>query len=237
MSRASPDRSRAGRRVPPAVWSALALLACLAVLGASAAGVFRVRHVDVVGAGVPAGLVAQAAGVTGQNIFTVRSDQVVRRLQALPQIEVLRVDTSFPDRVTVHARLRTPVVGWQDRGPLYLVAGDGTVIGQARTTALPVILGAAPPDPGLIEAVRQARLVLPSAPGGQVAAFRVLPGLGLTIVGRAGWTAEVGSGSAQTLVNRVVTLASILQKVGARSQRLKLVDLRYPEPYLQFAGA
>ena len=237
MNRAEgPGRARPKkRRVPRVLWSLLALAACGSILGASVHGVFRVRHVTVVGADVPG--IAQTAGVLGQNIFTVRSDEVVQRLQQLHQIEVLQVDTQFPDRVTVHTRLRVPVVAWRSGRALFLVDAGGTITQPTKATRLPIVLADRPPDAALVAAVRQAQVVLPAQPSGGVAAFQVQPRLGLTIVGQSGWTAKVGSGSAQTLVNRVVTLAAVLPRLGDRSKQVKLVDLRYRAPYVQFAGA
>jgi cell division septal protein FtsQ len=202
-------------------------------------GAFRVRQVQVVGANLPVDTMVQTAGVAGQNIFLVRSDEVVARLSTLRDIDVWRVDTVFPDHVTIYARLRVASAAWQDGKTLYLLDWDGRVIRQVATTTLPIISGVAGSrllGPGMVRAVQQAVKVLPGVPQGAIAAFRLGPTAGLTIVGRSGWKADIGTGTPQTLVNRVVTLAAFLTTMRARAARLTFIDLRYHFPYARFAG-
>jgi len=247
-------RRRAARETPAELlprsqWfgpllSLLLLAVCLAFLLAAASGVFRVRRVEVVGAGVPATTVVQAADVLGKNIFRLRSDQVVARLSQVPSIVVRRVDLSLPDRVIIYASVRVPLVAWQSGPSLYELDADGRVIRQVRSTSLPTIVGAAasgPQPPGdlvsLVQAVHYAAGSLPGVPNGAVSSFRFQPQTGLSIVGRAGWTADLGTGSPQTLVNRVATLAGLLANKRARTRRLQYVDLRSQAPYARFTGA
>lgn len=222
------------------VWPLLGFLACVAAIAAAVAGIFTVRQVDVVGNNVPRAEIAQAAGVAGRNIFTIRSDAVVARLGGIPQIVVQRVQTSFPDRVTIYARERLAMVAWQQPGGgLFLVDPDGRIITQVRATTLPIISGTAPGSglgPGVVAAVRAAVQMLPSEPNGAIAGFRLAPGTGLTIAGKTGWTADIGQGSPQTLSNRIGTLAGFLASIRNRPQPLKFVDLRYRVPYATFAG-
>jgi hypothetical protein len=233
-------RSRAGqRRVPAIVWSLLGLLACLAFLGAAIAGTFRVRQVRVVGGNLPRDRIVQTAGVLGQNIFTVRSDRIVARLAQVRDIVVQRVDTTFPDTVTIYARPRTVLIAWQTGGNLYELDPDGRIVRQVKTTTLPVIVGTdtgGALGPGVVEAVRFAVETLPAAPDGAIATFQFKPTLGLTIVGKSGWTADVGTGSPQTLVNRIATLAAFLVKIHGQSRHFQFVDLRFRVPYARFTG-
>lgn len=222
------------------VWPLLALLACLASLVVIFSGFFTVRQVDIVGNNLPRGAIVQAAGVNGQNIFTVRSDGVVARLDTVPEVVVQRVETSFPNRVTIYARARLPMVAWQQTGGgLFLLDPNGRVISQVSTTNLPVITGTAPGSklgPGIVAAVRYAVQELPREPRGAIQAFRFNPDNGLTIVGRAGWTADVGRGSPRVLMERIGTLAGFLYTIRNRPQQLKYVDLRYHGAYATFAG-
>lgn len=222
------------------IWPLLALLACMAGLAAAFAGIFTVRQIDVVGNNLPRSAISQAADVYGHNIFRVRSDAVVSRLGAIPQIVVQQVQTSFPDRVTIYARERIAMVAWQQAGGgLFLVDPDGRIITQVKTTTLPIIRGTAPGSklgPGVVAAVRYAVRQLPLEPNGAIAGFHFDRGTGLTIAGQTGWIADVGSGSPRTLTNRVATLAGFLTSIRNRPQRLKSVDLRYRSPYATFAG-
>lgn len=244
MSATETRRTQPANKPPSArfrfVWPLLALLACIAGLAAAFAGIFTVRQVDVVGKNLPRTAIAQMANVSGHNIFRIRSDAVVSRLSGIPQIVVQQVQTSFPDRVTIYARERIAMAAWrQAGGGLFLVDPDGRIISQVKTTTLPIIQGTAAGSklgPGVVAAVRYAVQQLPGEPNGAIAGFRFDRGTGLTITGRSGWTADVGSGSPQTLTNRVATLAGFLNRIRNRPQQLKSVDLRYRSPYATFVG-
>lgn len=235
-------RHGGGRRPPqrhrfhPALPSIAALILVLAGLAACAAGVFKVRHVEVVGSGLPAAEMVRTADVMDHNIFRVRADAVVQRLQALPQIEVSRVDTAFPDTVTIYAALRRPYIGWRVGGVTYLLDDHGRIIERAPETALPVIVGAPgaqPPGFPVLQAALYAVSALSVVPDGNVGGLRLDPARGLVVDGQAGWHATVGTGSAQTLVTRVATLAALLRKLNAQHERLAFADLRLGQPYFR----
>jgi cell division septal protein FtsQ len=215
------------------------LVLSLAFLGAAVAGSFRVKHVVLVGAALPSDAVVQASDVLDQNIFSVQADAVVRRLGAVNQIAVRRVDISFPDTVTIYAQARQPAVGWRVGGSLFLLDRNGDLVGPAHATTLPTILG---PDSGMrpprpvVAAVVYAHQALVAAPHGTVAAYRYGPIHGLTIVGQSGWTAIVGRGSAQTLANRISTLIALLKSRQTQDHALISVDLRYRPAAARLAG-
>jgi len=197
----------------------------------------------VVGSNLPVDRIIQASQVYDQNIFRIRSDQVVARLSSVTEVTVDRVETSFPDRVMIRARLRRAMVAWQSRGGLYLVDPQGNLIDRVKSTTLPVITGVngggdqPSLGPGIVQAVRYAVQLLPAAPGGGIAAFSYDHQAGLSIVGRPGWQAQIGAGDAQTLVQRIATLAAFLRTIGPRAQKLKSVDLRSSTPYAVYTGA
>jgi cell division septal protein FtsQ len=227
-------------RIPPILWSLLGLLACLGCLIGAASGRFTVRQVRVVGANVPSDAVVSASGLVGQNIFTVQSDSVVRRLSSVREIAVRRVETDFPDTVTIYALMRTPLVAWRDGKALYELDPEGRIIRQVTATSLPIVIGPAASGslgPGVVQAVRYAVVTVPHAPNGAIATLRFEPRNGLTITGRAGWTAVIGRGRPQTMVDRIATLSAVLVKVQARPDHLVFVDLRYRSPFARFSGA
>ena len=232
-----PDAARQWRA---ALGSIAALVACIGLLGAVLSGTFRVREVQVVGANLPVESIVEAAGVTGANLFEVRSDVVASRVSAIREIVVTRVDTSFPDRVVIYARLRATAVAWQSGKTLYELDANGEIVRAVSQTTLPIVQGArgqGPPGPGVIQAVRYAAQTLPPLPRGPLAGFRLDPRLGLVITGRSGWTAEVGRGTPETMLIRVATLASFLQKIRNRPEHLIFVDLRPRTPYARFGTA
>jgi cell division septal protein FtsQ len=239
--RRAPPRSRAGTRrggVHPIVPSILVLLLCLVALGVAFAGVFKVRTVEVVGLGLPRARILAAAGVSDANIFMVKSDVVVARLSSVRAIVVTGVQTSFPDRVIIHAQVRPSLVAWQTPAGLFVLDMDGRVIDRVARTTLPIIVGAdrnGGLGPGIVQAVRYAVQALPPAPKGAIAIFRYDQKSGLTIAGRAGWHAVVGTGGPAELVQRIAELAAVLQKAPTRSESLVTLDLRYPKPVARFA--
>jgi cell division septal protein FtsQ len=238
--RRTPARSRTDTRkgIHPVVPSLLALLLCLAALGAALYGVFKVRTVEVVGAGVPQARVLAAAGVIGSNIFTVKSDLVVARLSSMREIVVTGVQTSFPDRVVIHAQVRPSLVAWQTPNGLFVLDLDGRIIHRVAHTTLPIIVGTDRQGgfgPGIVQAVRYAVDALPAAPRGSIARFRYDSRTGLSIDGRAGWHAVVGTGSPIQLVRRIAILVAVLQKAPTKSESLLTLDLRYAKPVARFA--
>jgi POTRA domain, FtsQ-type len=212
----------------------------MAFLGAAVGGTFRVRHIYIVGAAqVPSDAIIQGAGVLGQNIFTVRSDRVVRQLGAVTQVDVTKVETSLPDRVTIYVHPRIPVLAWKDGRNLYEVDRFGRIVQPVAASRFPLIIGLVPGkhlDVSMVVAVRYALTVLPAVPRGTIATFRIEPRNGLMVIGRAGWAALIGTGTDQTLVARVATLATFLRSPAIRGRSIVLVDLRGRSPYARFGA-
>jgi hypothetical protein len=237
--RASP-RSRAKTQdggLHPVIPTFVALLLCLAALGAAVSGVFKVKTIQVEGSGLPQARIATVAAVSGANIFRVRSDAVVSRLSAIREIVVTGVETSFPDRVIIYAQMRPSLVAWQTPNGLYVLDLDGHVIDRVARTSLPIIQGADRNGgfgPGIVEAVRYAVQALPPAPKGAIATFHYDRKSGLTIEGRAGWHAVVGMGSPVELVRRIAELVAVLQKAPVLSESLVTLDLRFAKPVARF---
>jgi cell division protein FtsQ len=228
----TPSRSGRNRQLVPIVL----LAGCLAALAAVGAGVFKVRTVEVRGANIPAAQIAAAAQVTGQNIFMVRTDDIIDRLDQLPAIEVTKVETAFPDRVIIYAQPRTPAIAWQTRDGIHLIDATGVDIGPVTRTRLPLVVGGdRPPSADMVEAIQYAVSALPRAPGGTIAGFSLDPSTGLAVNAQAGWKAVLGRGTAQTLVKRVATLVALLRALVGKQPPV-YIDLRYREPYYKVAG-
>ncbi len=221
-------------RIHPAVPAIAVFGLSLGFLLAAISGQFTVRQIEVVGENLPAAAIEQSARVEGANIFMVRTDAVVTNLQGVQEVAVRRVDVSFPDRVVIYARLRRAMAAWRTSGGLFLLDPEGRIIKSVKSTALPVITSTEKNGslgPGIVEAVREAVVLLPSAPDGAVSAFTYDPRIGLTITGRSGWQAVVGSGSRRAMVNRIATLAGLLGKLHQQGRSFSRVDLRTKAPY------
>jgi hypothetical protein len=248
-TRSSPRRTvRAGeraaaRRTPiftrRALSPLLILLVCLAFIAAAFAGVFKVRDVQVVGSGLPASQIIAASQIQGKNIFRVRADGVVANLQSVTTVVVTKVETDFPNKVVIYARMRRPFAAWNRNGHLFVVDPSGTIIEEVTKTTLPIISGPAPGDslgPGVVQATRYALSTLPSVPYGRISAFQFGPKHGMTIVGVSGWQAILGRGTPATLDTRIAELATVLHHERARDASLTIIDLRQKEPYARFSS-
>lgn len=202
-------------------------------------GVFTVKTVQLVGKGLPSSRILTTAAVSGKNIFSVRSDDVITRLSSVREIVVTGVDTQFPDRVVIHAQLRPSLVAWRTPSGLFVLDMDGRVIDRVERTSLPIIVGSDRGSgfgAGVVQAVRYAVLALPTAPKGGIAVLSYDGRNGLSITGRAGWHAVVGTGSPQSLVRRIAELVAILKTAARKSESLVTLDLRYPKPVGRFVG-
>lgn len=235
MSTRTIDRKKSDEdRVHPAVPAIAVFGLSLGFLLASLTGQFTVRQIQVVGSNLPVSAIDAAAHVEGANIFTVSSDAVVANLQGVQEVAVRRVDVSFPDRVIIYARLRRAMAAWRTGSGLFLLDPEGRIIRSVKTTSLPIISSTEKNGslgPGIVEAVREAVVLLPAAPDGAIGSFTYSPQIGLSIVGRSGWNATIGTGSRRTMVNRIATLAAVLARAHRQGSRLSTVDLRYKIPY------
>ncbi len=238
QSRRAPRTGSAPRMLSRApLVSILGLCVCLLLLGLAGGGFFTVKTVNVVGTNLPVAQIQQAAGVSGQNIFTVRSDQVIDNVATISSVEVTKVETSFPGMVTIYARMRQPVLAWQSAHGLFLLDVTGHVIARVPTTSFPIVAGGSqPPNGDIIAGIRYAVSALPAAPNGTIAGFVMDPRTGLNIDGKTKWKAVLGSSNAQTMVGRVATLVSVLQAASTRGQSVSYVDLRYKEPFYRVSG-
>jgi cell division protein FtsQ len=122
--------------VSPSAWrTAFAVLLSCGVVGAAAWLVFfspvlGVRHIAISGnAGLGAERIRQAAAVPGrQPMATVDVEQVRRRIAALPQVESVTVERSWPATLAVRVVERRPVAVVMSGGRAEVVDRHGVVI-------------------------------------------------------------------------------------------------------------
>ena len=170
---------RAGRRIA-------ATLTGLAAAGALAAGAlaahfvltaarFGVTAVDVRGASrvAPRAIAEAAAIAPGTNLLRLRTDEVERRVEALPAIRHAEVVRAWPNRVTIVVEERRPFT-LVHAGRLHWVDEEGVPVGVEREAVAPrapVISGLTPdelavmrerPSPRALEAIALIRMLLRS---------------------------------------------------------------------------
>lgn len=170
---------RAGRRIA----ATLTGLAAAGALGAGAlaahfvltAARFAVTAVDVRGASrvAPRAIAEAAAIAPGTNLLRLRTDEVERRVEALPAIRHAEVIRAWPNRVTIVVEERRPFT-LVHAGRLHWVDEEGVPVGVEREAVAPrapVISGLTPdelavmrerPSPRAQEAIALIRVLLRS---------------------------------------------------------------------------
>ena len=78
------------------------------------------------------------AQVDGELIFTINTEEVARRLQALPEVSATAVEVGWPNSVEIRVQERQPIVAWNDAGRTWWLNSDGTGIVE-RDAALNLV--------------------------------------------------------------------------------------------------
>ncbi len=139
-------RRAAARRARRRIAATLTGLAAAGGLGAGAlaahfvltAARFAVTAVDVRGASrvAPRAIAEAAAIAPGTNLLRLRTDEVERRVEALPAIRHAEVVRSWPNRVTIVVEERRPFT-LVHAGRLHWVDEEGVPVGVEREAVAP----------------------------------------------------------------------------------------------------
>jgi hypothetical protein len=240
-SRAEDEESR--RPAPRALTSyALFALVGALLLAFFFAPFFRVSSVNVDGPTRIQSEVQAAAGVTGDNILTIRAATVLARLWKVPNVVPCGVTLSFPNSVTVCAHARKPVLGLQTRGDLELVDKYGRIISTASSTTLPILRDTTGiprvvgewVNPWIVTATRY---VMSHMTHADVVGFTLGPRRGITIRSQHGWRAVLGlPENPRRLRLRVYTLKAIISHGFKIGHPLEYADLTRSMPVAQWRG-
>ena len=165
LPRAEAIRRRLASRPLIAAAAAALFLLIIALLTATLSPLFRVRRVEVTGNDrLSRREVIRLTGLgDGSNALFLNEGAIERRLLEQPWVASATVSTSLPSTVDIRIQERTPV-GVVARGAgLALVAGDGTILGQAASgrgypTIVPATGGAGLAGPASVLAPMSARL-------------------------------------------------------------------------------
>jgi len=143
-----PSRVRSRR------WLAVLLLLSMAGIAGGVtwallgSGLFAVRSVVVTGTRlVPESEVLAAAEIQpGTPLIRVNTARIAARVLAITQLQGVQVSTSWPDRVVIAVRERTPALAVVASGGFDLIDAYGVVVElvQARPAILPVYTTSAP---------------------------------------------------------------------------------------------
>jgi cell division protein FtsQ len=143
--------ARAGSNVRPGPrravgsWMASGRIASLLLLLAALGGMlyiataarFTVRDISVDGTqAMKSNAVADLAGVRGQSIWLVDTQQIVERLKASAYIEQAQASVVLPNRLVISVTERRPEVRWLSGGTLYLLDASGRVLDTDMTVPI-----------------------------------------------------------------------------------------------------
>ena len=234
---AEPGRTAAaGERV-------LRFLAAIAflcgVVSFAGSSLFDIRSVEVAGNHVVAvpDILAQAGVRTDTSIFTANAYRIRERLRRDPRIADVFLAITFPERVRITVRERTPAAALRVPGGYALLSADGVVIAPSGApAALPVVtvdrLDPSAVRAGTVVPSSDARLAaevaasLPAALGPDVAAIRMDQAGEMILYTRDG--IAVRAGQADGLRDRIARVTDVLAAVRSRGVRVEYVDLRFP---------
>lgn len=131
--RSAPVRRRTPRLTAARAGGLLVMLAAGgAVYGLATSPVFGLDRVVVEGAELTGdAAVRQAAGLAiGQRLVTLRTDELVDRVEALPAIADARLRVGLPGTVTIDVVERRPILAWQVGDRRLLLDVDGEAVAE-----------------------------------------------------------------------------------------------------------
>jgi hypothetical protein len=237
----------------PLLWIGAVVVCAFLVYFFAGSGIFSVRTVmaDHLAPGDVARITRQC-GCVGDNIFMVRSDEIKRRLAAIPTLRIGRVYTRLPNQVIVEATYKRKVAIWRTPEAAYGVDADGEVLQVWKRPfphwgpmGLPVF------DEGYDSTIKRGKRLLvgqsiavepltmalnvrsrlPASLVPLVKGYLYRPFVGITIIGRANWWALVGLDYSSNLDVRLSTLEAALEQVPPYIGPGDCVDLRSEQQY------
>jgi len=138
VRRARSVRRRSAGLTPTRAGALLALVVALAGLyGATSSGAFALRRTEVSGVTWTSqdAVLAALAIPAGQNLFTLDTSELSKRLASLPAIRGASITVALPDEVRVDVAERVALLAWQVGADRYLVDEGGMVFGRIDATS------------------------------------------------------------------------------------------------------
>lgn len=126
-------RVRVRLRIALAITLLVSVIAAWVVVPASDA--FRIRHLEVTGAGAVSDLEVRDRIdplLEGKTVYTVDEDKLAARIEELPFVREVRVERHLPGGLQLHVAEYRPLALGLGDGTFWLVARDGRVLAKAR---------------------------------------------------------------------------------------------------------
>lgn len=235
---------------------AIGLAAAAALVGGALTGHFAltsprfaVAGIDVRGASrVSPAAIVQAAGIApGENFFLVDGLEIVRRLEAFPEIRRADVIRSWPNRVTILVEERRPFT-LVHAGRLHWIDEEGVPVGVARQAVeptAPVISGLAPeelavmrerPSPRARTAIALIRMLLRNGSplAAQISEIDVSRADGPVLYTVDGVEVRIGT---ENWESRLARLEGVLGQIATAPEPVTAIDLRFRDQVVLNGGA
>lgn len=210
---------------------------------------FAVATIDVRGVSrLRPAAVVQAAGLApGQNFFRVDGSEIVRRLEAFPEIRRADVIRSWPNRVTILVEERRPFT-LVHAGRLHWIDEEGVPIGEERRAvapAAPVISGLTPdelavmrerPSPRARLAIHLIRMLLRtgSALAAQISEIDVSRADDPVLYTVDGVEVRIGTDNWES---RLARLEGVLGQIATAPEPVTAIDLRFRDQVVLNGGS
>jgi cell division protein FtsQ len=242
----SPRRRRRWARLVRRATVGLAVFAVLAVAGAAARWLltsprFEIGTIDVRGTSrMTREQVIEAAAIApGTNLFRLQPDDVVLRLERVPEIRRAEVTRALPNRVTIQIEERRPFT-LVHAGRLHWMDEDGVAFGpepRAVTAPTPVISGLtedevttmrAAPSPKALAAIALIRTMIRTGGAlmGEISEIDMSRPEGPVLYTVDGVEVRLGSEAWESRLSR---LEGVLGQVAAAGEPVRSIDLRFKD--------
>lgn len=201
--------------------------------------VFEVKDINVRGQEtLNTSAVVELSEARGENIFSLHTSDVERRLETNPYIAEATVRRAWPDGLAITIQERQPVAVWMVGVQGFLVDAEGFVIGPVSGlppagTVQVVSLDGGLPSPGqrvdadALALVTGLMSAIPAATGELISSFEYSDALGLTAITASGL--KLIFGNSNDYEYKLESVAGTIS--GARAQGLSFsqIDLRFGE--------
>ncbi len=201
-----------------------------------ASDAFRIRHLEVTGAGAVSDLEVREridALLAGKTVFTVDEDKLAERISELPFVRSVRVERHLPGGLQLHIVEYRPLALGLGDGQFWLVAPDGRVLAKARpddwSGRIPTVtLQDADIKPGDHVDDEPALRLLSSRPSSSTLEFEKIVTDDYVITAQLVGGIEVRFGRPVALRQKLLVAEAMLQQAARKDLTPRYVDVTVP---------
>lgn len=197
--------------------------------------VLRVQDIEVTGTSqLPADLVASAAGLDGQSMFTADLAAAQQSIARMPLVASVHVERSWPNTVKVQVTERQPWGTWQQGGVAYTIDRQGVVLGIGGADTPAAVIKSSEPgsrvqgdrvDYQAVDSAAEIVAKLPQVLGTTVTEVAFVAGKGVQVTTADGQVAMLGDSS--SIAYKLATWAAMAKEARAQRINYTTIDLRF----------